>query len=197
MLSRGSGKVGLMPFRRALMVSGGGVAVVLLQALVLGNQWVLEWVFENDILEGSGAGALLRSLLLFPQWRLTPAGGFASMFVPDFGLLVFCVLLAGFTTLGLTALDPTRGTVGALVCAWWATFLAAPIAAFVRQVLSALLQDFGGEFLDLRFAVAAGLEYGLALGWLPGVAVMVAYVLTRPGTAPSWSPGLPGEPAGA
>ncbi|HEV3363052.1 MAG TPA: hypothetical protein VG795_02730 [Acidimicrobiia bacterium] len=184
-----------MPLRRALMVSAGGVAVVMLQALVFGNQWFFEWVFENDLLEGSGAADLLRSVLLFPSWRLTPAGGFSSMLVPDFSLLVLFVLLAAFTTLGLMTLDPVRGTTGALVCGWWATFLAAGIMAFVRQLLAALLLDYPDPFF--RFAVLGGLEYALFAGWVPGVAVLVAYVLTRPGTAPGWSPEVSGEPAGA
>jgi len=105
---------------------------------------------------------------------------------------VLFVLLAAFTTLGLMTLDPIRGTAGALVCGWWATFLAASIAAFVTQVLAGLVLDFPAF---IRLAVASGLEYGLAAGWVPGVAVMVAYVLTRPGTAPGWSSGPPAEPA--
>ena len=184
-----------MPFRRALMVSAGGVAVVMVQALVFGNQWLFEWVFENDILEGSGAGALVRSVLLFPSWRLTPAGGFASVLVPDFSLLVLFALLAAFTTFGLMTLDPERGMAGAFVCGWWAMFLAAAIMAFVRQLLAALLLDYPDPFF--RFAVVGGLEYALFVGWAPGVAVMVAYVLTKPGPARQGSPELPGETAGA
>jgi hypothetical protein len=81
-----------------------------------------------------------------------------------------------------------------LVCGWWATFLAASIAAFVTQLLSGLLLDTTAY---LRFAVVNGLEYGLYAGWLPGVAVMAACVLTRPRTAPGWSSGGTGEPADA
>jgi hypothetical protein len=154
-----------MPLRRALTVSAGGVAVVILQALVLGNQWVVEWMFNHDILDGSGAAGFLRSVLLFPHWRLTPAGGFRSMLVPDFGLL-----------------------------GWWATFLAASAAAFVTQFLSGLFFDFPAYF---SLAVANGLHYALVVGWVPGVAVMAAYVLTRPSAAPGWTSEGPAEPAGA
>lgn len=183
-----------MPFRRALMVSAGGVAVVMMQALVVGNQWVVQWIFDHDILEGSGAAEYLRGILLFPHWRLTPVGGFRSLLVPDFGLLLLFVSLSVFTTLGLMALDPVRSAPAALICGWWATFLAASIDAFVAQFLAGVFFDVPAYF-DL--AVASGLRYALVVGWLPGLAVMAGYLLTRPRSAPGWSPEGPGEPAGA
>ena len=171
-----------MPLRRALMVSAGGAAVVMVQALFLGNQWVSEWVYRNDFLEGSSTTAMIRSILFFPRWRLTPAGGFKSMFVPDVGLGVFFVLLVAVTALGVMTLDPVRGMVGAFICGWWATFLAASAYAFVTQLLASMLFDFDAY---LRLGVASGLEYGLLLGWIPGLAVMGAYALTRPNAAPA------------
>jgi hypothetical protein len=178
------------------MVSAAGVAVVLLQALALGNQWVVEKVFDGDFLSGSETGAFLRSVLFFPRWRLTPIGKFT--FVIDFGLLALVVLLAAFTVIGLMTLGDDRNPAGALICGWWAMFLAAPIASFMTQVLAGMVLGFPAI---LRLAVAGGLEYALVIGWAPAVAVMVAYVLTRPKAAPGWSPelpgDLPGEPAGA
>jgi hypothetical protein len=111
------------------------------------------------------------------------------MFVIDLSLLVLLVLLAGFTTLGLLTLDPTRSAAGAVVCGWWATFLAAATTAFVSQVLSRVLLDSPAFF---RLAVSSGLEYGLVVGWLPGVAVMAACVLTQPKPEPGWVSGSQG-----
>ena len=181
-----------MPLRRAVMVSAGGVALLMLQALVLGNQWVTRWVYEHEILRG-GFGGFLGTALFFPRWRLTPQGPFKYMFVLDFNLLVFFVLLAGFTAIGIRTLDPERGAVTAFLCGWWATFLAAAGYAFSGQLLGKLFLDFPDP--QFRLAVSAGLEYGLAAGWVLGLAVMGAYVLTRPKTAPAWSSEPPGEPA--
>jgi hypothetical protein len=180
-----------MPLRRAVTVSAGGVALVMLQALVLGNQWVSEWAFEHQIL-GGGLGAFLRNALFFPRWRLTPTGGFKYVFVIDLILAVLLVLLAGFTTLGVRTLGPERGAAAAFICGWWATFLAAAMSALFGQLLAKLFLDIEPFF---RPALGGGLEYGLAAGWVLGLAVMGAYVFTRPKTAPEWSSEPPGEPA--
>ena len=169
------------------MASAGGVVVVMLQALVLGNQWVVQWMFNHQFLEGSSTGSFIRSMLVFPHWRLTPTGGFKYMFVMDFTLLVLLVLVAGFTTLGLSTMEPGRIPVGAVICGWWATFLAAAIVAFVSQLLSKGLLDSPDAYYLL--AMSGGLHYGLFVGWLPGLAVMAAYVLTRPKPAPEWASG--------
>ena len=171
-----------MPLRRALMVSAAGVAVVIVQAFVLGNQWVAQWAYDHEDFLGSGFGAFLKSVLFFPRWRLTPGGSFKFMLVIDLGLAVLLVLLATFTALGVMRLDPTRDMVAAFISGWWAAFLAGAIAASVTQVLGGIVLDFSAQ---IRFAVAGGLEYGFAAGPVLGAAVMGAYLLTRPAPAPA------------
>src|SRR4051794_33464827 len=170
-----------MPLRRALMASAAGVALVMLQALVLGNQWVVKWMFDHDFLEKSGIGSYVRGLMIFPHWRLTPTGGVKYMAVIDFTLLVLLVVLAALSTLGLMTLDPARSAPGALICGWWATLIAAAFTGFFSQVLAKLFLDVPPYF---RLAASSGLEYGFAVGWVVGLAVMAGYVFTRPKPAP-------------
>ena len=61
----------------------------------------------------------------------------------------------------------------------------------MSQLLSKGLLDSPDAFYLL--AMSGGLNWGLFVGWLPGLAVMAAYVLTRPKPAPEWASGGQGS----
>ena len=175
------------------MASAAGVALVMLQALVLGNQWVVKWMFDHEVLGKSGAGYYLRGLIVFPHWRLTPTGGFKYMAVTDFTLLVLLVALAAFSALGLMTLDATRSAPGALICGWWATLITAAFTGFFSQVLAKLFLDVP-PLLQARDIEWAGVWVRRRLGGRPGRDGGVRVHAPEAGTGIRWPARAPGGP---
>jgi hypothetical protein len=81
----------------------------------------------------------------------------------------------------------SSGRVRALLCGWWSCVLAAAVAGALRGAVTAgfAYSGLGGYLTYALYGAAFGFVWGLLLGWLPGVAALVAH-----GSRPS--PRLPG-----
>ncbi|MCW2915749.1 MAG: hypothetical protein JWN52_3817 [Actinomycetia bacterium] len=169
------------------------LGVVGLIALVFGNQWLYQSLYENNVFSyRSGPGRLI-SWLSFPQWRITPVR--AGYLVPaDLSLIALLAALGLFILVAARSLEPRQGAVGAFVVGWWATMAAAGVAGLVRAVLQITLNDYPGfEVWDLTFsAILAGAGFGLFFGWLPGLATVIAFLVTRPKGFAAEAQGVPG-----
>ncbi|MDX6431303.1 MAG: hypothetical protein QOE54_3669, partial [Streptosporangiaceae bacterium] len=196
-----------MTTRRVIAMTVSALGAVGLIALVFGNQWLYAWLYDHDVFSHSSATGRLVSWLQFPQWRVSPVRA-DSLAPADLSLIVLLGLLGLFVLAAARSLEPRRGVAGALVVGWWATVVAAGIAGLVRAVLLMVLDHFPGfETSALVYSsVLSGAGFGLAFGWLPGLATMIAFVVTRPKDlapqGPGAGPNLGGaapmpQPAGA
>ncbi|MGI8336354.1 hypothetical protein ACRYCC_40965 [Actinomadura scrupuli] len=175
-----------MTTRRVITMTVSALGAVGLIALVFGNQWLYTWFYDNDVYRYRSVTGRPASWLQFPQWRVSPLEA-EYLIPPDLSLIVLLGLLGAFVLAAARSLEPRRGVVGALVVGWWATVVAAGLAGLVRGILLVVLNDYPDRLVaDLVFGtMLTGAGFGLALGWLPGLATMIAYLVTRPeGLAP-------------
>ncbi|MBC6458728.1 hypothetical protein [Actinomadura sp. HBU206391] len=179
-----------MAARRTLPLVISAVGPVGLIALVFGNQWTFEFLARKDI-EYGGFGGLLR-LIQFPTWRLTTRGssGFSYLVVIDLSLVLFLAVIGLLVMAGARALEPRRGAPGALILGWWATVVAGGLMGLVRALLYIPVQDFPeGTRANLIWnGIYSGAGFGLFYGWLPGLAMLVVFLATRPKDASAPAP---------
>ncbi|REE95684.1 hypothetical protein [Thermomonospora umbrina] len=176
-----------MTTRRVVAMILSAVGTVAVLALLFGNQWFNRWVADGDRGSDPGVvGELLRALR-FPAWRIAAGEPASVQVAADFALLVLIAASALLILAGTRSLPADRGFT-ALVLGWWATFVSAGLAGLVHGGLLSttdhVVHPPGGS---VAVAVMAnGAMFGLLYGWLPGLAVFLAFHLTRPrhGMAP-------------
>jgi hypothetical protein len=90
---------------------------------------------------------------------------------------------------------PRGGTFGAIIAGWWATVVAGALAGLVRGLLFNAVESIPGE-TAWRFVwstVGSGAGFGLFVGWLTGLGVLIGLGLGRPRPAPP-VPYVPPQP---
>ncbi|MFD0902779.1 hypothetical protein [Actinomadura sediminis] len=168
-----------MTMRRMVMTAGGAVLPVALIALVFGNQWAVDAV-RGEARDG-GLWQLVHWLQT-PQWHLYPESFFNWGYVisVDIGLILFFALIAGLTAVGVRAVDPNRGMLGAAVTGWWACVVAGGVSGLVTGTLVKLSLDDGPSFDGIVWgSIAGGAAFGLVYGWLAGLGALAGFHLTR------------------
>ncbi|MBE1530277.1 hypothetical protein [Actinomadura algeriensis] len=180
-----------MTMRRMVMTAGGAVLPVALMSLIFGNQWVAEAIREEAGPGFEGIWQLIYRLQTL-AWLLYPDNGtnWAEVIVLDFGLILSLVLLAALAAVGVRAVDPKRGALGAVVTGWWACFVAACVGGFVTGVLVELVTD-ASEFHMIGGYVTEGAAFGFLYGWTAGLGALAGYHFTRdrgPGGQPMQQP---------
>jgi hypothetical protein len=129
----------------------------LVLVLAFGNQAFTEWVARHTRAE-TGPGWFAR-VLSWPSWA----------FGPPLASDLRALLLLAFVGLVLVMAAPSSVGAGALVVGWASLILGSALAAFVTAFLPA-----GATLLGAFDAAAAGSGYGLFVGWIVGIAVVVA-----------------------
>ncbi|HEX2314920.1 MAG TPA: hypothetical protein VHJ17_14355 [Thermomonospora sp.] len=183
-----------MTTRRVLAIILGAAGPVAVMALLFGNQWFDRWVADSDWGTDLDVLFYLLAWLRFPAWRIADGSPAAVQLAADAGLLVFLAVLTLLVLAGCRALHPDRGF-GAFVLGWWSVTLAAGLAGLLRGLLYNTtsyppVHEFGPV---VAVNVMNGAMFGLVYGWLPGLAVLLAFHASRPreGAAPV----PPGHPA--
>ncbi|MDL4819392.1 hypothetical protein [Actinomadura opuntiae] len=172
-----------MTTRRMFMMSGGSLVPLLVLALLVGNQWVVDGINKSGFKFDEGLGPLV-SHLFFVAWRFTPPRGLDWRFVvsDDFSTLLLFALVAVLVLAGARTVDPERGVLGALITGWWATVVAGGIAGGVAGLLLKWSVKYSDGSVSRNFfeSLQAGAASGLLYGWLAGVGALVGFLLSRP-----------------
>ncbi|MEV5753427.1 hypothetical protein AB0L00_36890 [Actinoallomurus sp. NPDC052308] len=180
----------------------GGVGAVLVVAVLLGNQWVVDAILRHDGFTNEKIGPVVR-FLTFPSLRVSPLRA-ATLLPADVGTLVLVVVTALLIVPAVRSFAPRAGgpgrapvpagaggevrggAFGAIVCGWWATIVAGALAGLIRGVLFNASEPLPGT-VAWQFTwsnLTAGLGYGLFLGWLTGLGVLIGLNLGRRTPAP-------------
>lgn len=115
------------------------------------------------------------------------AGSDTDWAVSAYMLIAALAVIGLAVYFGLAGLDASRGAVGGFVLGWGATALAAAAAEVAFRQTAASNGVFGpGSFAPLTGdhlmpgSTTLTYGYGMLLGWLVGLALAVAFSLTRP-----------------
>lgn len=173
----------------------GGIGTILVLALLLGNQWVVEYIARHGGFGNARFGPLLQAVT-FPAWRVSPLRA-ETLLPADISTLLLLALVGLLVAPAVRALDPRRRGFAAVAAGWWATVVAGALAGLVRGVLFNALEHIPTASGDLtwRFVwstLGGGAQFGLFCGWLTGLAVLIALGGSRPAeTEPAYGPPQP------
>ncbi|WP_433246984.1 hypothetical protein [Actinomadura nitritigenes] len=171
-----------MTTRRMFMMSGGSLVPLLVLALLVGNQWVIDAINKSDFKYDEGLGPLV-ARLLFVAWRFTPPRGLDWRFVvsDDFTTLLLFAVVAVLVLAGARTIDPERGLLGALITGWWAAVVAGGVAGGVSGLLLNWSVKYSNGSVSRNFfeSLQAGAASGLLYGWLAGIGALAGFLLSR------------------
>ncbi|HEU5026718.1 MAG TPA: hypothetical protein VFV01_17505 [Spirillospora sp.] len=172
-----------MTTRRMFMMSGGSLVPLLVLALLVGNQWVIDAINKSGFKYDEGLGPLV-SHLFFVAWRFTPPRGLDWRFVvaDDFTTLVLFAVVALLVLAGARTVDPERGLLGALITGWWAAVVAGGVAGGVSGLLLKWSIRYSSGSVSHNFfeSLESGAASGLLYGWLAGIGALAGFLLSRP-----------------
>lgn len=164
------------------MMSGGSLVPLLVLALLVGNQWVIDAINKSDFKYDEGLGPLV-ARLLFVAWRFTPPRGLDWRFVvsDDFTTLLLFAVVAVLVLAGARTVDPERGVLGALITGWWAAVVAGGLAGGVSGLLLNWSVKYSNGSVSRNFfeSLQAGAASGLLYGWLAGIGALAGFLLSR------------------
>ncbi|MFI0370443.1 hypothetical protein ACH35V_21460 [Actinomadura sp. 1N219] len=168
-----------MTMRRMVMAAGGAVLPVAVISVVFGNQWVAE-ALRNEA--GPAYGGIWQPVywLQTLRWFLYADNGMSwgVVIAVDFGVILSLALLAALVAVGIRAVDPNRGALGAVITGWWACVVAAGVGGFITGLFVELVID-SAEFHKIGGYVADGTSFGLLYGWTAGLGALAGHHLTR------------------
>jgi hypothetical protein len=166
--------------RRAVPYAGAGATVLLLLVLGLTPVW-LDLTTNHGLLLIPG---VLGVPTLLPGLRFTPLGDQAGLTVlcEDFAALLMVLVVAAVLGRHIRTY-PNSTRLHRLRIGWAALVLAGFLAGFFRGLVVARLVAGGPEayFGYPALGAASGAGYGLLLGWIPGLAALLAV-----GSGPAW-----------
>jgi hypothetical protein len=165
---------------RAVPYAGGGATLLLLLVLGLTPVW-LDLTTDHSSLLIPG---VLGVPTLLPGLRFTPLGDQSGLTVlcQDFAALLMVLVVAAVLGRHVRTY-PQSGRLHRLRIGWAALVLAGAAAGFFRGLVVARLVAGGPEayFGYPALGAASGAGYGLLLGWIPGIAALLAV-----GGGPVW-----------
>lgn len=149
---------------RARTVTGTAVIAALILVLAFGNQAYVDWAHSNT--SDDAWGYFLRQLA-WPSWSFSTDASLRTLFADDLKALLVIILAGVFVALiiGPGAAPGARPFLRGWAGYLFAGALAGFVASFVQSTSSLL-----GAF---EWA-SAGVTYGLFVGWLVGLATLVA-----------------------
>ncbi|MWA03812.1 hypothetical protein F8568_026195 [Actinomadura sp. LD22] len=172
-----------MTTRRMFMMSGGSLVPLLVLALLVGNQWVVDAIDKSGFKLDEGLGPLVRHLF-FVAWRFTPPRGLDWRFVvsDDLTTLVLFAVVALLVLAAARTVDPQRGPLSALITGWWAAVVAGGVAGGLSGLLLKWAVRYPGGSVSRNFfeSLEAGAASGLLYGWLAGLGALAGFLLSRP-----------------
>lgn len=162
-----------------------GLAYVVCYVVLIGNQWVSDWVMTSF----SGNGVPLSSVPMFPRWRLSPHPGDEwDFWALDLRAVLFVALMA----FGLRRLARSSLGTGAFAALVGTTVLAASVAAVTGALLTTLIAGQPNAQTDFDYAgedffgnlVVAPLVQATLFGLLFGV-VFATFIAREYRTRPA------------
>jgi hypothetical protein len=189
--------------RRRWGIAGGAGGVALLLTAGLGNPWTAGTIGGLGGKPGGDSVPLLANTLAVFHWTLGPRrldlpanqqiGQWTAVLVLDLGWPLLILLGARILAGGLA---PRRARISAVLGVWSVTTLTGAASGALVGLLDHTLAHGAslpglpttgsGHLGDLLTAQAAALAMlGAALGWLPGLAAVIAYSVNRGAVAPA------------
>ena len=152
------------------MAAGGAVLPVAVLSVVFGNQWAAEAIRNEAGPDYDGIWQSVHWLQTL-QWLLYAHDGrsWGVVIAMDIGLILSLALLAALAAAGMRAVDPDRGTLGAVITGWWACVVAAGVGGLITGLFVELVIE-SAEVHKIRGYVTEGASLGLLYGWIAGTA---------------------------
>lgn len=136
--------------------------VALILVLAFGNAAFHDWAFKQN---SHSAGGLFWQTLAWPTWRFSTSDSIQNLLADD----LKAVLLLVFTYVFVALLVGSITSKGALFLASWSGYI---FAGALAGLVAAWLQQHATLYTSLVWAIG-GAAYGLIVGWILGLVVVV------------------------